>query len=273
MTTILKINNNLENTNNTKVPKVLKVPKIPKNTNNPKVPKSIIRILPNLNPCQEQQQRLEEEYHGECDMDLDSKECNQFILKKELADRICLKDQSTNDVSFLYPEFNDPNFNIKIAKKKEFQETKYDGKIHSDVKEYANKMMNAEFEIQPHQAFVRNFLSFQTPYNSLLLYHGLGSGKTYSAIGVCEEMRDYLKNLGSNKKIIIVASENVQNNFRTQMFDERKLVLVNDRWTIKGYVANQLLKEVNPMNQPGISKEKLMAVSYTHLTLPTNREV
>ena len=258
MTTILKINNNLENTNNPKVPKV---PKIPKNTNNPKPPKkpkNIIRILPNLNPCQEQQQILEEEYKGECDMDLDSKECNQFILKKELADRICLNDQSTNDVSFLYPEFNDPNFNIKIAKKKEFQETKYDGKIHSDVKEYANRMMNAEFEIQPHQAFVRNFLSFQTPYNSLLLYHGLGSGKTYSAIGVCEEMRDYLKNLGSNKKIIIVASENVQNNFRTQMFDERKLVLVNDRWTIKGYVANQLLKEVNPMNQPGISKEKLM---------------
>ena len=38
-------------------------------------------------------------------------------------------------------------------------------------------------------------MSAQTPYNSLLLYHGLGTGKTCSAITVAEEMRDYLKQL------------------------------------------------------------------------------
>ena len=216
----------------------------------------------NQNQCEEQQNYLETEYDGQCDNDLDSKQCNQFLLKKELADRICLNEnerEGEGESSFLYPEFNDPQFNVKIAEKKEFQETKYDGEIHPDIKEYADQMSNADFEIQPHQAFVRNFLSFQTPYNSLLLYHGLGSGKTYSAIGVTEEMREYLKNLGSNKKIIVVASENVQDNFRMQMFDDRKLVLVNDRWTIKGYVANQLLKEVNPMNHPGIAKEKIVS--------------
>ena len=221
----------------------------------------------NQNQCEEQQKGLETEYDGQCDNELDSKQCNQFLLKRELADRICLNDLEQNEsyeregenASFLYPEFNDTQFNVKIAEKKEFQETKYDGEIHPDIKEYADQMSNADFEIQPHQAFVRNFLSFQTPYNSLLLYHGLGSGKTYSAIGVTEEMREYLKNLGSNKKIIVVASENVQNNFRMQMFDDRKLVLVNDRWTIKGYVANQLLKEVNPMNHPGIPKEKIVS--------------
>jgi len=215
----------------------------------------------NQNHCEKEQQILESEYQGQCDNDLDSKQCNQFLLKRELADRICLNENEREgeNTSFLYPEFNDPQFNVKIAEKKEFQETKYDGEIHPDIKEYADQMSNADFEIQPHQAFVRNFLSFQTPYNSLLLYHGLGSGKTYSAIGVTEEMREYLKNLGSNKKIIVVASENVQNNFRMQMFDDRKLVLVNDRWSIKGYVANQLLKEVNPMNYPGIPKEKIVS--------------
>ena len=44
----------------------------------------------------------------------------------------------------------------------------------------------------PHQNFVK-FLSFNTPYNSLFLYHGLGSGKTCSSIGVSEEMRIYMK--------------------------------------------------------------------------------
>ena len=47
--------------------------------------------------------------------------------------------------------------------------------------------------------FVRNFMSFQTPYNSLLVYHGLGTGKTCSSINVCEEMRSYLKQIGIQK--------------------------------------------------------------------------
>jgi superfamily II DNA or RNA helicase len=36
-----------------------------------------------------------------------------------------------------------------------------------------------------------NFLSFQTPYNSLLLYHGLGSGKTVTAINVYNVLYNY----------------------------------------------------------------------------------
>jgi hypothetical protein len=86
-----------------------------------------------------------------------------------------------------------------------------------------NYKCNAEFELSPHQLFVRNFLSFQTPYNSLLLYHGLGTGKTCSAITVAEEMRDYLNNIGLQKKIIVVASPNVQENFKLQLFPDNKL--------------------------------------------------
>ena len=41
-----------------------------------------------------------------------------------------------------------------------------------DLNKQADILCNAEFELSPHQQFVKNFLSFQTPYNSLLLYHG-----------------------------------------------------------------------------------------------------
>ena len=61
--------------------------------------------------------------------------------------------------------------------------------------------------------FVRNFLSFETPYKSLLIFHGLGTGKTCSSITVCEEMRSYYKQLGINKKIMIIASPTVQENY------------------------------------------------------------
>ena len=105
-----------------------------------------------------------------------SSECNKFLLKKEIVESEHFS-KHPDENSNLYPNLNDPNFNIKISTKKEFYDTKYDGKIHEDVKEYADRLANAEFELQPHQAFVKNFLSFQTPYNSLLLYHGLGTGK------------------------------------------------------------------------------------------------
>jgi len=108
-----------------------------------------------------------------------SSECNKFLLKKEILESNYLHD-NPNETPFLYPNLNDNDFNVKIALKKEFNDTKYDGKIHEDIKEYADSLAKADFELQPHQAFVKNFLSFQTPYSSLLLYHGLGTGKCHA---------------------------------------------------------------------------------------------
>ena len=102
-------------------------------------------------------------------------------------------------------------------------------------------------------------MSFQTPYSSLLLYHGLGSGKTCSAIGVCEEMRDYMKQIGITKRIIIVASENVQDNFKLQMFDERKLKEIDGIWNIRSCTGNKLIQEINPMNMKGMPRDKVIS--------------
>ena len=186
-----------------------------------------------------------------------SPDCNKFLLKKELVERNCLLEHPEAN-EFLYPNLNDTNFNIKIAEKKEFNDTKYDGTIHKNIREYADIISKADFELAPHQLFVKNFLSSQTPYNSLLLYHMLGTGKTCSAIGVCEEMRDYMKQMGITKRIMIVASENVQDNFKLQLFDERKLKLLDGNWTIKGCIGNKLLREINPMNMKGISRDKII---------------
>ena len=187
-----------------------------------------------------------------------SNECNKFLLKKELIEEKCLQENKNTD-EYLYPSLSDKNFNIKIATKKEFYDTKYDGTIRKNIKDYADELSKADFELQPHQAFVKNFLSSQTPYNSLLLYHSLGTGKTCSAIGVCEEMRNYMKQIGTTKRIIIVASENVQDNFKLQLFDERKLKLIDGIWSIRGCVGNKLLQDVNPMNMKGIPKDKLIS--------------
>ena len=181
---------------------------------------------------------------------------NKKLNEIELRDRNELL--KPNDYDFLYPSLNDSNFNIKIAERKEFNDTKYDGSIITDIEKHSNELCNSEFELSPHQLFVRNFLSFQTPYNSLLLYHGLGSGKTCSAISVAEEMRDYMINMGITSQIMIVASPNVQTNFKIQLFDERKLKLVNGLWNLRSCTGNKFLKEINPMNMKGLTKENVI---------------
>lgn len=158
---------------------------------------------------------------------------------------------------YLYPSLDDPMFNVKLARHKEFYDTRYSGVV-TNVEEEADRICNAEFELAPHQAFVRNFLSFQTPYNSLLLYHGLGSGKTCSAISVAEEMRDYMRQVGISKRIIIVAAPNIQDNFKLQLFDERKLQETDGYWNIRSCVGNKLLREVNPMNVRGLPRDKVV---------------
>ena len=182
---------------------------------------------------------------------------NAFFKKVEKIEFYKNGKDTSNDFYFLYPNINDPNFNVKIANKKEFADTKYDGTLY-DIKKQSEIMCNAEFELMPHQIFVKNFMSFQTPYNSLLLYHNLGTGKTCSAIGIAEEMRIYLKQMGINQRIIVVASPNVQDNFKLQLFNDKKLKKEGGVWNIQSCIGNSLLKEVNPTNLKGLDSTKII---------------
>ena len=198
-----------------------------------------------------------------------SKEFNRLLLKKELLEReMTIHDigvlpdddpAATAAVEGLYPTLNDPNFNTKIALRKEFFDTKMDVDNTKNVEDEAEVLCNAQIELAPNQQFVRNFLSVETPYNSLLLYHGLGTGKTCSAISVAEEMRDYMKQMGINQQIIVIASPNVQENFRLQLFDERELREIEPGvWNIRACTGNNLIKEINPMNMKGLTRDKII---------------
>ena len=250
------------------------------------------RLLSNMSPEQQEQQK---EFVFNPDVSRKSKkQQNRFLKEKGEAERLSIEhfnkqflqkglnipqaegdmppsppeeletQTDENAYNFLYPTLDDPQFNIKIASKKEFADTQYDGTVYNsleEIKKHSDKMCNANFELSPHQLFVRNFLSFQTPYNSLLLYHGLGTGKTCSAITICEEMRDYLTQIGmsTSQKIIIVASPNVQQNFKLQLFNKDKLKLIDGIWNIRSCTGNKYLKEINPMNMKGMEEEKVVS--------------
>lgn len=178
--------------------------------------------------------------------------------KLEIQNKKDIIDGSLDTYPNLYPNMNDPLFNVKIYGKKEFNDLKYESLKDKDITTYVDELIKQPFELSPHQQFIRNFLSYLTPYNSALLYHGLGSGKTCSAIQVCEEARQYMKQIGIKKKIFIIASPNVQTNFKIQLFDERKLKKIGQNWDMKSCTSNTFLKEINPTNMKGLTKEKIV---------------
>jgi len=182
-----------------------------------------------------------------------------FLNAIELLNRKELNDSFDKNYKYLYPHLDDEYFNIKIANKEEFAENKLHINLDSDFEKLSNEICDKDFELAPYQKFIKNFLSSNTPYNGLLLYHGLGTGKTCSAIGVAEETRKYLKYMGYSERIIIVASPNVQENFYLQLFDEQKLEFKNNSWTINNCAGQSILDEINNTHK-NLTREKVVKI-------------
>ena len=141
----------------------------------------------------------------------------------------------------LYPDVNDPEFLNKLLNKTEFAENKQPSLLELINDEVNPCDPNQEFELSPVQRFVGQYMSPKTPYNSALLYHGVGVGKTCSAITVAEA---YLEKF-PNDKVIIVAPPNIQPGFDRTIFNGDQLILGKrdgEPNTAKGCTGNTYLK-------------------------------
>ena len=84
---------------------------------------------------------------------------------------------------------------------------------------------SSDFVMLRHQKIVQKYLNSYTPYRGLLLYHGLGSGKTCSSISMIEGMKH-------DKKIYIMTPASLQQNYRTQLqFCGDRIFKTNNNWT------------------------------------------
>ena len=69
-----------------------------------------------------------------------------------------------------------------------------------------NSGKGTDFILLTHQKIVRDYLNLYTPYRGLLLYHGLGSGKTCSSIAIAEGIK-------SDKNVIIMTPASLRRNY------------------------------------------------------------
>ena len=68
--------------------------------------------------------------------------------------------------------------------------------------------------------FLKNLLSPNTQYRGILIFHGVGVGKSCSGISIAENFKDVYAE--KENRIIILASQNIQIGWRKTIFDPRK---------------------------------------------------
>ena len=133
------------------------------------------------------------------------------LKKKAIKYIIDNKDiKSTNNDFKFYPSYNNSEFVNEIKNKCEFT---------NNIQQLSENICDTnEFELAPHQIFLKNFMSNDTPYKSLLIYHSTGVGKTCSGVSIAENFR----NVYSDNRIIILASKNIIDNWKQTIFNISK---------------------------------------------------
>jgi len=119
-----------------------------------------------------------------------------------------------------YPDLDDPDFTSKISNNKEFLIHKIpDFPIINSVKDFdevSNKLCG-KFDKMLYQYFIGQYISYRTPYKSVLLYHGVGVGKTCSAITISEALLS--SQTTSEPMIWVIMPQSLKNSFKSQVFN------------------------------------------------------
>ncbi|MBA42906.1 MAG: hypothetical protein CMF62_02715 [Magnetococcales bacterium] len=124
--------------------------------------------------------------------------------------------------NFSYPDPVDKNFQSKIYKKREFYYNKLPNRdkleTYDDIKEVREEACSGKFSMREYQLFLSNFINPDTPYRGVLIYHGTGSGKTASAIGIAEKFKDMVQKYNT-KIFILVNGPIIKENWKRELIN------------------------------------------------------
>ena len=68
-----------------------------------------------------------------------------------------------------------------------------------------------------------------------------------------------MKMMSITNRIIVIASPNVQNEFRLQLFDERKLKQIGDSWNLETCTGNSFIQEIMPMRIKALTRNQVIS--------------
>jgi len=139
---------------------------------------------------------------------------------------------SDTEISLFYPDLDDTYFQEKIHELYNLYSIENNKHVRTKKElEAISSKLCGNFEKTLYQYFVSNYISRNTPYNGILLYHGVGVGKTCSAITLAEGFLQMHKK-HEEPKIWVIIPVSLKSGFMEQIF---KITNLNDF----EYLANQ----------------------------------
>ena len=144
-----------------------------------------------------------------------------------------------------YPRIDDEKFQEKIFEI--FKEYKIK-KLKSFEEFCYPSISNKQLLIS--QAFLQHFISNKTKYKSLLIMHGLGSGKTCAALSICD-------NFVSKKKIFLITQASLLGNFYKELMFP----------TCSGfkYITNKEYKQLQLLNPLSEEYKNIINIVYKRI--------
>jgi len=166
---------------------------------------------------------------------IDTNKAYEF-KSKEIKDKIKLTDISetySKEYENL-PDYNNSNMNMIIKNKVEF---------NTDIIKNKENCIKEKFRLKPPQVFLKNFMSNNTIYNSILLFHGTGTGKTCSAITIAENFNNNYKFI--DNKPIVLSPTNIIQNWKDTIYDNTK----KDNQCTGNIYNNKIIDSNNIINE------------------------
>lgn len=110
------------------------------------------------------------------------------------------------------------------------------------------------FNLLTHQKIIRDYINLKTPYRGLLLYHGLGAGKTCGSVAIAEGIK-------TTKKVIIMAPASLIPNYKGELkFCGDQIYKLKQYWEFIKTDGNSLLEDklstILSLNKTFIRKQK-----------------
>lgn len=95
----------------------------------------------------------------------------------------------------------------------------------------------SEKKLLPYQELIRDYMSDETPYRGILLYHGLGSGKTFESIAVALSLHE-------TRHVYVMLPASLRSNYMKEIEEMgRPLYAFENNWTFFRYDNDLSLKK------------------------------
>ena len=117
---------------------------------------------------------------------LAKKAIRSVVDSKPLEESDIINKNKKNKIYNSLPSYNDNDFIHSLVYKAEY----IYNKNTFNIDELSKRCNSKEFEHGNHQIFLKNFMNQKTPYKGLLIFHGVGVGKTCSAVTISNCFKD-----------------------------------------------------------------------------------